>query len=317
MDKCPGCGARVFAGEAFCVECGASLSGFATSGFVPARPVCRCDSINFSADGFCERCGTRGHRDHFELTVPGAAGVSDRGVRHERNEDAMALATVGGGIAAIVCDGVSSSPRPQEASLAGAETGLTAIAERLTAGEDAEAACLDGLRRAAEAVAALAESGDVPASTYVSAYVQGVKGAVTVAWVGDSRVYWLAPGGGSRRLTEDDSWAAHMVAQGALSEEEAMAHPHAHALLAWLGSDAEHFSPHVSTFTPDGPGTLIVCSDGLWNYFPDADTLAVQLGAQPPGADPLAAARHLTRLAVDSGGADNITVIVIPLEYAS
>jgi serine/threonine protein phosphatase PrpC len=301
--NCPGCAARVFPGEAFCVECGTSLT----------RPTCGgCGSAEFSSDGYCERCGAPrpDERDHVELTVPGAAGVSDRGVRHSRNEDAMALALAGGGIATVVCDGVSSSPRPQDASKTGADTGIAALTERLAAGEDAESACLGALARAAEAVSAIGERGDAPACTYVSAYARR---SITVAWVGDSRAYWLA-GDGSRRLTDDDSWAAEMVARGGLSEDEARSHPHAHALIAWLGADAERLDPHVLTFTPQTPGTLLVCSDGLWNYFPEAADL---IAALPPG-EPLTAARHLTQLAVDAGGSDNITVIVIPvtLEYA-
>jgi serine/threonine protein phosphatase PrpC len=218
----------------------------------------------------------------------------------------MALAAVRGGVAAVVCDGVSSSPRPQDASKTAATTGLAAFTERLAAGENAESACRGALTTAAEAVAALGESGDAPASTYVSAYV---KGSVTVAWVGDSRAYWLGEDD-SRRLTDDDSWAAEIVARGGMTEEEALAHPHAHALIAWLGADAERLNPHVRTFTPRTPGTLLICSDGLWNYFPEPADLAAVL----PAGDPLEAARHLTRLAVDAGGSDNITVIVIPVE---
>lgn len=246
-------------------------------------------------------------RDHVEVEAGGAAGVSDRGLRHARNEDAMALAEVGGGIAAVVCDGVSTSPLPQEASRTAADAGLALLAERVAAGDDPEDATRTALERAAEAVAALASApANAPACTYVSAYAAG--GSVTVGWVGDSRAYWLADDG-SRRLTSDDSWAAAMVARGVLSEDAAADHPNAHALIAWLGADAGAIDPHVTTFTPGGPGTLLLCSDGLWNYHPDATRLA----ELTPAGDPLAAARHLVRLALDSGGRDNITVVVIPL----
>ncbi|NEA22349.1 PP2C family protein-serine/threonine phosphatase, partial [Actinomadura bangladeshensis] len=85
-----------------------------------------------------------------------------------------------------------------------------------------------------------------------------------------------------RRLTEDDSWAAFMVAEGSLSEAEAEAHPNAHVITAWLGVDAGEVRPHVATFRPAGPGTLLVCSDGLWNYFPAAGDLAALLAGAPP-----------------------------------
>jgi serine/threonine protein phosphatase PrpC len=139
----------------------------------------------------------------------------------------------------------------------------------------------------------------------------------------------LAELGPSRRLTEDDSWAAFMVAEGSLTEAEAEAHPNAHVITAWLGVDAGEVRPHVATFRPAGPGTLLVCSDGLWNYFPAAGDLAALLtgtagdgagdggaagtGALDPAADPLGTARALVRHALDAGGRDNITVAVIPL----
>src|SRR3954451_18769006 len=60
-----------------------------------------------------------GGQDHAELDAGLVAGVTDRGVRHQRNEDAIALATVytaeGPVPLAIISDGVSSAPRPHEA----------------------------------------------------------------------------------------------------------------------------------------------------------------------------------------------------------
>ena len=67
-------------------------------------------------------------RDHEELNLGSVAGVTDRGVRHERNEDALALATIdapgGPAVVAVVCDGVSSADRPDEASLAAARAAV-------------------------------------------------------------------------------------------------------------------------------------------------------------------------------------------------
>ena len=49
-------------------------------------------------------------RDHAEVDLGPAAGVSDRGLRHHRNEDAMAVAAEqapdGPMVVAVVCDGV-------------------------------------------------------------------------------------------------------------------------------------------------------------------------------------------------------------------
>ncbi|WP_103563619.1 PP2C family protein-serine/threonine phosphatase [Actinomadura rubteroloni] len=316
---CPACAEVVYSGDEFCEACGHRLGGAAAPP-APTAPACAgCAATAVDADGYCGVCGLKqpAARDHFEVEVPGAAGVSDRGRRHSRNEDYLTLVPSPGGFAAVVCDGVGSSPDPDRASRAAAEAGSAALAARLAAGEDPEAATHAAVLRAAEAVAALAPSPhEAPSCTYVSA-VTG-PGTVTVGWVGDSRAYWLASGGGtagddvlgpSRQLTDDDSWAAIMVARGALTEAEAEAHPNAHVITGWLGADAEQVTPHVRTFAVDRPGTVLVCSDGLWNYFPAADGLAAVAG----DAAPLEAARTLVRHALEAGGRDNITVTLLPV----
>ena len=138
---------------------------------------------------------------------------------------------------------------------------------------------------------------------------------MTLCWLGDSRAYWLAqPAAESRQLTQDDSVAGGMVAAGLADEAAAMASPHAHVLTRWLGGDLADDpdrAPHVERYTPPGAGALLICSDGLWNYLPEAAELA---GLALPKAltDPLGAAADMVKFAVEAGGADNITVVLIP-----
>src|SRR5437763_16871162 len=76
-------------------------------------------------------------RDHAEVDLGPAAGVSDRGLRHHRNEDAMAQAAEqapdGPAVVAVVCDGVSSSARPDEAYLVAAQAALPVLVAAVTA----------------------------------------------------------------------------------------------------------------------------------------------------------------------------------------
>ncbi|MFJ2033520.1 PP2C family serine/threonine-protein phosphatase [Streptosporangium sp. NPDC087985] len=277
---CPACGTLVLAGEAFCEQCGHVLG-------VAGCTACGAPAVG--ADGYCENCGMLqpSGRDHVEIELEVAAGVSDRGLRHSRNEDAMALTAAGTVAVGVVCDGVSTSLRPEEASQAAVDTAVAALAKQLEEGADPETATREAVRLAAEAVSALAEPGeDAPACTYVSAVADGRQ--VTVGWVGDSRAYWL--GSASEVLTGDD------------------ATPGTHMLTAWLGADAGEVVPHIRTFTPDGPGVVLLCSDGLWNYYPEPAALA----AVALNATPRAAAQQLVRLALKAGGHDNITVLVIP-----
>jgi serine/threonine protein phosphatase PrpC len=255
------------------------------------------------------------------------AGVSDRGLRHSRNEDAMHFAvadTDAGPVAvAIVCDGVSSAPRPDEASWTAVNAGITLLAEGAERGEDSEAISRAAVKAAGRALTGLAGPDGAPASTYVSAIVS--QRQVTVCWLGDSRAYWLAANapapsepndtiditGGSRRVTRDDSLAEEIVAAGLATMDEAMASPQAHVITRWLGADLPDPESHVEQFTPTGPGVLLLCSDGLWNYRPEAAELAAM--AMPAALTrPLDAAADLAKFALDSGGLDNITVVIIP-----
>ncbi|WP_455567406.1 zinc-ribbon domain-containing protein, partial [Streptomyces anandii] len=90
--------------------------------------ACRAGRVD--SDGYCENCGHAQprERDHMEQEDGPVAAVSDRGLRHHRNEDAFAVgrAALPDGspaVVAVVCDGVSSATRPDEASLPPAPRG--------------------------------------------------------------------------------------------------------------------------------------------------------------------------------------------------
>jgi serine/threonine protein phosphatase PrpC len=270
---------------------------------------------------------TTAERDHVEWDLGQVAGVSDRGLRHSRNEDAMNFAvadTDDGPVAvAIVSDGVSSAPRPHEASLAAVNIGITLLAEGADRGDDPVEISKMAVKAAGQSLTDLAGPDGAPAATYVSAIVS--RQQITVCWLGDSRAYWLAANapapagpndtiditGGSRRVTRDDSLAEEIVAAGLATMDEAMASPQAHVITRWLGADLPDPQAHVEQWTPTGPGVLLVCSDGLWNYRPEAAELAAM--AMPAAlTTPREAAVSLANFAIDSGGLDNITVVLIP-----
>jgi serine/threonine protein phosphatase PrpC len=254
--------------------------------------------------------------------LAGVTGVSDRGHRHHRNEDAFAVAATSRpdgtpAVVAVVCDGVSSATRPDEASQAAADIASEHLLESLESGADPTAATHAAIMAAAQRVEELASEGvpepsrNSPACTIVSAVAIG--GVVTVGWVGDSRGYWFPDerSSGSERLTLDDSWAARMVEAGLMAEAEAYADPRAHAITGWLGADAVEVEPHTLVFTPPAPGVVLICTDGLWNYWEAAADLASVVPADAR-TRPLEAARELVRLACERGGHDNITVAVLP-----
>ena len=85
-----------------------------------------------------------------------------------------------------------------------------------------------------------------------------------------------------------------------------------HTLTRWLGADAGA-TPWSASGTPfitvSEPGLLLLCSDGLWNYLPEAEDIA-RICA---GKDVTTAASALVEYALAAGGQDNITVAVIPI----
>ncbi|WP_435226528.1 protein phosphatase 2C domain-containing protein [Streptomyces sp. Tue6028] len=287
-----------------------------------------CRSGRVDDDGYCENCGHAQprERDHMEQELGAVAAVSDRGLRHHRNEDAFAISSTAlpdgsPAVVAIVCDGVSSATRPDEASLAASNTANETLLAALPRGTHPQQAMHDAIVAAADAVNALADAStaqgehaphvNAPACTLVGAVV--TTALLVVGWVGDSRAYWVPVDRSSppARLTEDDSWAAQMVAAGLMNEAEAYADERAHAITGWLGADAYELEPHTASFKPDRPGVVVVCTDGLWNYAEAAEDMAevVPLDA---AERPLHSAQVLVGHALDGGGHDNVTVAVLP-----
>ncbi|GAB2661292.1 protein phosphatase 2C domain-containing protein [Nocardia goodfellowii] len=334
---CPNCQAPVGAKDRYCEECGQEIGArrvalprpAGTAG-APAGPsICEsCGGQDHDGDGYCRGCGQlRTQPDRVEADLGAVYVATDRGLSHARNEDSVAAAVLDGPggmpvtTVIVVSDGVSSSEDPQAASGAAVRAGVDGCLGALADGRSAQEAVYAGLRAAIRAVRAIAKpNGHAPSCTYVSAIVRGYgtgEFEITHANIGDSRAYWLrteSPASvcpPSQRLTKDDSYAQALVDIGT-DDETAMRHPRAHHLMRWLGADsgAEPTADScVGTFTTTGPGVLLLCSDGLWNYRPRADDLA----AIATAAERMPAARELVEFALRSGGRDNITVALAPI----
>src|SRR5262249_24434955 len=118
-----------------------------------------------------------------------------------------------------------------------------------------------------------------PSCTYAAAVVVPTTAEaveIAVGNVGDSRVYWLPePPGSPQCLTVDDSLAQKLISAGASAGSEAV-RAGAHTLTRWLGADAESTpwsDSSVRSITTSERGVLVVCTDGLWNYLPEADDI--------------------------------------------
>jgi serine/threonine protein phosphatase PrpC len=272
-------------------------------------------------------------------TVAGTSELTDPGLCRDRNEDAAAVA--GGEIRGekwavlVVCDGVSTSAQAASASAIAAKTTRDALAHFARSGdirhERGDVAMSAAIRAAHVAVCATPmdrrrlEPADPPGTTLVAALV--FRRRLVVGWAGDSRAYWISPNG-AELLTRDHSWATEAVLRGEMTEAQAMAAPLAHALTKCLGplelEGPSQLRGRYDEVTPDvcvrdlrGPGHLVLCTDGLWNYFPSAPELASVVRAAGVGASTALIARCLVNHALARGGGDNVSVAVHKVDQSS
>jgi serine/threonine protein phosphatase PrpC len=362
MTVCPSCNAAVGDSEQFCEACGAELSPTAQADpplinesplsavttleelpddLLGTASVCRACGEEVASDGYCGTCGERAprRRDHFsEQPATWVAAVCDRGIRHTRNEDAVALAASGepGSRAVlVVCDGVSNTTDSDVASLAAARVArdvldsshsrgmgtpsslVAAVIARLEAATDAASGAVLEVSAMATEVARVGNPAvPSPAScTFVAAVVE--QELLVVGSVGDSRAYWLPDVGSAVALTVDDSFAQEQIASG-VPRAEAESGPQSHAITRWLGVDAPDHKPRTATMTLAEPGWLMLCSDGLWNYCSAAEDLEALVqktsGISPTPNDPLFLAGALVDWANAQGGQDNITVALARIQ---
>ena len=143
-------------------------------------------------------------------------------------------------------------------------------------------------------------------TTVVAARVVGNR--FEVAWVGDSRVYMWRDGQ-LAQLSQDHSYVQELIAQGAITTEQARNHPHRNVVTQALGvTDPE--SLKVETISGElRPGfQILLCSDGLTEEVDDA-AIAAALAQTEMSAQECV--DSLVSAALDGGGSDNVTVVLL------
>jgi len=130
-----------------------------------------------------------------------------------------------------------------------------------------------------------------------------------VAWVGDSRAY-LWNGAELRQLTRDHSYVQLLLAAGLIEATEMATHPSRNVILQALGVGGPDGAPLqvdvVRDEWEDGD-TLLLCSDGLSGAVPDVAIAAI-LRAERNNK---VRSERLIAAALENGGKDNITVVVL------
>jgi protein phosphatase len=122
--------------------------------------------------------------------------------------------------------------------------------------------------------------------------------------VGDSRIYRMRDGE-CVQLTTDHTWVEEALRSGMITPAEAENHPYKHVITRAIGAEPE-VRPDILSGTLETGDTFMLCSDGLVNHV-DNDAIALTLGAFPPSE----AVWRLVGAALQGGGSDNVTVMVV------
>lgn len=170
----------------------------------------------------------------------------------------------------------------------------------------------DAIRRAHQTVAALSDRTRRGAGSTLTGMVQ-VRHDGLPYWlvlnVGDSRVYRVI-GARFERMTIDHSYLQEQLDAGNLTPEEAETFEHRNVITRAVGAPD---SPADYWVHPVEPGErVLICSDGLHGELSEAELYDVLAHHGDPG-DAVAA---LVQLALDHGGHDNITAVLVDVAAA-
>ena len=126
---------------------------------------------------------------------------------------------------------------------------------------------------------------------------------VLLAHVGDSRIY-LVRHGAIMQLTTDHTLVEEMVRKGMLTPREARFHPRRNIITRALGTDP-YVEVDIVRMAARPGDVFFLCSDGMTNYVEEREILRAAEG----DGSWQAKLQHLVSVALENGGADNITAL--------
>ncbi|MDX6379537.1 MAG: family protein phosphatase [Rubrobacteraceae bacterium] len=229
-------------------------------------------------------------------------GVTDPGKVRQNNEDSFLVGEGRDETLFVVADGIGGFEAGEVASSIAVD-----VLKNVGPSESLE----DAIREANRRILAAARGDEKLAgmgTTVVAMRFGGTEEepVTQISHVGDSRAYLLRDGE-LQPITEDHSLVAELVRSGDLTRAQASEHPQKNLITRALGAEDE---VEVDTAVlPVEPGDrLVLCSDGLTDMVPESKMLHL-LTSSPE--DPEKATRALVVAALEAGGVDNVTVVVV------
>ncbi len=350
--SCPNCGALVQVPADLCPQCGFLLSPSASGlrlhatpppsvapqpqannmqpADVRALPISDQPTIQFSpSNGSGETETTLQYtiQQFQDRNLSLAVGhLTDPGIKrkHKPNEDslfAMQGARTYNSLPQqfglfVVADGMGGHASGQDASRLAIQTIINYVLPRVSSDNQLDDQAflnllLDGVQQANQAVHQrnLEERADM-GTTMTAALIVG--SVAYIANVGDSRTYLYREPEGLAKITQDHSVVASLVEAGIIKPDDIYTHPKRNQIYRSLG---EKPSVDVDLFrVPLQPADkLLLCSDGLWDMVRDPE---IQRLMSTPTPDPSQTGRELIQAALNGGGEDNVSVIVVSISEA-
>ncbi|WP_250445229.1 protein phosphatase 2C domain-containing protein [Actinotalea sp. C106] len=203
----------------------------------------------------------------------------------------------------LVADGMGGHAAGDVASRLAVEE-FSQLAGRASASPDDVHDCFHRTAlRLRETVAAGRTAGTTVAGVAIAAHDGGSYWLVFN--IGDSRVYrWSS--GVLEQISVDHSVVQELVDRGEIAPEQVLEHPERHVITRAVGTGPDP-DPDYWLIPAGSNDRLLVCSDGLTSELPD-EAIAVVLHTV---ADPQEAAQLLVAQAIEAGGRDNVSAVVV------
>lgn len=240
-------------------------------------------------------------------------GNTNIGNIRPKNEDAFVLKEVWGGthLIAVCVDGVGGNGGGDVAANLACKC-ITDYFNDLNIQTD----CLESLMGAVRfANNTICSEHYIPYPSQMScvltaALINLEEGCLYVAHVGDTRMYMLKDSV-LTKVTSDHSIVGPMEESGQITEQEAMVHPRRNIITRSIGQNILYDgSEFIQTHTLHlEPCTLMLCSDGLYDMVHSSQMKRIL-------QEPIPTDKRVVKLidaALEAGGKDNVTVIVIDL----
>ncbi len=210
----------------------------------------------------------------------------------------------------IVADGIGGQKHGQEASRLAIQTLIERVLPQVSGCSGLhEADCrqllIEGVQAANQAIHHRNQEQRTDMGTTITV-VLVVGLTAFVVNVGDSRTYLYRASEGLRKVTRDHSVVAYLVEAGIIQADDIYTHPQRNRIYRSLGSQPMiQVDAFIEPLQPDD--TLLLCSDGLWEMVRDPGILQLLRD----GVEPSQMSQALLEAALEGGGADNISVIVV------